>query len=168
LTERLVPSTQLIRGEEVHCEIKKWACAGCGAAFMSPAQATEAVKHAVAVYQVKHDLMTADRIRSGRKKNRLTAGELATKAKVGIVTIKRLEAGTTVQKPGTNKLLEIALCNEPELPEYEITLNCSDFATFCEVIPAAWSCEKSWSPPTAWKNAFLDDFSQENLKLLVG
>lgn len=168
MTERLVPSTQLIRGEDVPCEIKKWACAECGAAFMSPAQATEAVKRAVAAYQVKHGLMTADRIRSGRKKQCLTAGELATKAKVSIVTIKRLEAGTTVQKPGTNKLLEIAVSDDPELADYEIRLECTDFANFCEAIPSAWSSRKSWNVSKPWNGDSSDGFWQDKLELVVG
>ncbi|MCX6865342.1 MAG: hypothetical protein NTV46_03840 [Verrucomicrobia bacterium] len=129
LEERIVASTQLIRGEDTQCQVKKWVCAECGAAFMSPTQATEAVKVAVTAYQQNHSLLTANEIRNQRQARGISASELAHKAKIGEATVKRLEAGTTVQQTSTNELLSLIFAEELELPEYQVVFeseDCSD------------------------------------------
>lgn len=153
LVERLMPSSQLIGGEEIHCEVTKWTCKECDAAFMSPAQATESVKRAVTAYQLKHDLLTAAQIREGRKKKGLSVSELAHEADLGVATIKRIEAGTTVQRLGTNTLLLTVFNHEDEvLPDYEISLDCKDFAVACSVALSKWKDEVPWNLPDPWNS----------------
>ena len=147
-----MPAVQLIRDEEIHCDVMKWVCAECGAAFMSPAQATEAVKRAVTAYQEKHGLLTADQIRNGRHRLALSVSELASKADLGEATVKRLEAGTTVQRAGTNTLLLTILSGEPELPDYRISLSCSDFTTQCQPLNCPWNDDKAWNNPNPWSD----------------
>ncbi len=150
LTERPMPSAQLIRGEEIHCDVKKWVCAQCGAAFMSPAQATDGVRVAVSTYQRKHGLLTADEIRAGRRKFDLSVSELAQAADLGEATVKRLEAGTTVQRASTNRLLLTILSEERELPHCSFTLDCPDVADLCLPVRCPWNDEEPWNNPSPW------------------
>lgn len=151
LEERMIRATQWIRDEEIECDVKKWVCAGCSAAFMSPKQATEAVKRAIAIYQMKHGLLTADEIREGRKKKRLSVEELAHEADLGVATIKRLEAGSTVQRPGTNTLLLTVFNEEHEiLPDYQISLDAKDFASACSDMFSKWTDQESWNTADPW------------------
>lgn len=150
LAVRLVPTTQEICGEEIVADVEKWACGNCGASFMSPAQATEAVKRAVRTYQVKHGLFTADEIRAGRQRLGISVGELADASEIGEATVKRLEAGTTVQRAGTNKLLQMILHEEAVLPDYKIDLNCTDVAGLCLPPQSQWDDEKPWNGSNGW------------------
>ena len=111
LAEKAVAMTQLINGEEITCDAPKWVCSECEAAFMSPTQATQAVKIAVACYQVKHDLLTAEAIKKLRKKRDWSVEELAGKSHLGVATIKRIEAGVHVQNQSSNQLLDNAFSN---------------------------------------------------------
>ncbi|MCF7733111.1 MAG: hypothetical protein K9N23_15585 [Akkermansiaceae bacterium] len=150
LTEHLMPTCQLIRGEEIHCQVPKWVCAHCGAAFMSPAQATAGVRIAVTAYQREHGLLTAEDIQVGRHRLGLRVAELAEEAEIGEATIKRLEAGTTVQRHGTNRLLLNILSDETELPDYQITMDFPDFPTLCLPLPSPWEDDKPWNNPGPW------------------
>jgi len=151
IEERMIRSTQLIRDEEIECDVKKWVCAGCSAAFMSPKQATDAAKRAIAIYQMKHGLLTAEEIREGRKKKELSVEELADEADLGVATIKRLEAGSTVQRPSTNTLLLTVFNEEHEtLPDYQITLDSKNFAAACSAIFSKWAEQESWNPSDPW------------------
>ncbi len=119
---------------------------------MSPKQATDAVKRAVAVFQVKHGLLTAEKIREGRRNKGLSVSELADEAVLGVATIKRLEAGTTVQRSGTNTLLLTVFCHEDEeLPDYKMSLDCKDFASVCSAAFAKWRDEEPWNSPDPWE-----------------
>jgi putative zinc finger/helix-turn-helix YgiT family protein len=153
IEERMIPTTQLISNEEIQCDVKKWVCSGCNAAFMSPKQATDAVKRAVAVYQVKHGLLTAEEIREGRKKKGLTVSELAEAANLGEATIKRLEAGTSVQRLGTNTLLLTVFNNEEEeLPDYSFTMEYKYLAGACSALLSKWLENNPWNAPDPWNS----------------
>lgn len=130
----------------------KWVCAECQTVFMSPSQATESVKLAVTAYQQKHALLTADEIRNGRHRMGLGVSDFAHAADLGEATVKRLEAGTTVQQPSTNRLLLTILSEEQELPDYTISMNCSDFANLCLPVPSYWNDEEPWNEQKPWKN----------------
>lgn len=150
LSERLVPTVQIIRGEEIRCDVTKWVCSACEAAFMSPKQATESVKFAVEAYQQKHELLTAANIREARERLGISVFELASEANIGVATVKRLEAGTTVQRTGTNTLLSTILGEGGELPDYKIFLECTDFAMACVPAPTAWIDENPWNGSDPW------------------
>lgn len=62
------PSIQLIRDKEIEHDVATWICTDCEATFMSPSQATETVQRAVAIYQMKHGLLTAGQIRENRRR----------------------------------------------------------------------------------------------------
>lgn len=153
-----MPSTQLIRKEDIRCDVRKWVCAECGAAFMSPAQATDAVRLSISAYQQKHGLLTADQIRTGRLRIGLSVAELADEADLGEATIKRLEAGTTVQRPGTNTLLLTILSDDAELPDYKVCLSCADFSTLCLPVDSAWDDEQPWNNPSPWESPVFGSF----------
>lgn len=106
-----LPSIQEIKGEEVTCEVPKYQCTECKATFMSPAQATEGVKLAVAAYQLKHGLLTAKQIKDARKKHIISsAAKLATLiGSVSPATLKRIEAGVHVQDKSTDVAIRQAI-----------------------------------------------------------
>jgi hypothetical protein len=107
------PSVQMIRGEEMSCIVPKYSCSECEATFMSAAQATEAVKIAVAGYQSIHGLLTAEEIKHARKRLGINSAEkLAEEIRVvSPATLKRIEAGVHVQDTTTNNAIRNALDN---------------------------------------------------------
>ena len=151
LCEKAVPSVQVVREEEVRCDVIKWVCGDCGAQFMSPEQATNAVKRAVEAYQTKHGLLTANEIREGRKNAGLSAGELADKAEIGEATIKRLEAGVTVQQASTNKLLKEALETRQEAADYTIYFVISASVECSKTTPSYWDEDAQWGARKPWQ-----------------
>ncbi len=154
----MVNAVQLIRDEEIECDVKKWVCMGCNAAFMSPAQASDAVKRAISIFQMKHGLLTADQIRAGRKSKGLTVSELADASDLGVATIKRLEAGTTVQRASTNKLLLTVFSQEDEeLPDYQILIHSKNIAVACSITLSKWNSEVPWNTPDPWNSQLLID-----------
>lgn len=158
--ERSVPCIQEIRGEEVHYQGPKWVCAECGAAFMSPEQATQGVKIAVETYQRKHSLLTAEQIREGRKSKNLSTKELAKGTKLGVATIKRLEAGTTVQQPSTNRLLQVFLSDGAELPDYEFTFDWPAEPAVCHSGPSPWEKGAAWNLKDPWSASVMNSFCE--------
>lgn len=153
LKEQLMPSCQLIRSEDVRCQVPKWVCADCGAAFMSPAQATAGVKIAVSSFQRSHGLLTADEIRKGRRQLDISTAELAIRADIGEATVKRLEAGTTVQQASTNRLLANAL-RKPEQPTagYSLFFDSMDSMRRCLDAPEPWSESSQWDRFHTWES----------------
>ena len=168
LTEKNVKTVQVIREEEVRCAVVNWVCGDCGAQFMSPEQATNAVKRAVETYQKKHGLLTADEIRKGRKNAGLSAWALADKAKIGEATIKRLEAGVTVQQASTNKLLKSALETPQEVPDFTMEFVISESVACIKTINSYWDEDAQWSAGAAWKNESHGDFSEDENLTAVG
>ena len=103
--EQLVESTHLIRGEEISAKGPKYVCSECGCALMSPAQATDGVKNAIAAYQHEHGMLTGEEAASQRRALKLSSEQLARRAKVSIATIKRLEAGGHLVNPSIDTAL---------------------------------------------------------------
>ncbi|MGD9419407.1 MAG: type II TA system antitoxin MqsA family protein [Verrucomicrobiota bacterium JB025] len=166
--ERTVPCVQEIRGEDVHYKGPKWVCKECGAAFMSPAQATQGVKLAVKAYQVNHGLMTAAEISEGRKRMGLSSQDLADETDLGVATIKRLEAGTTVQRKTTNKILLRTLAENDVLPDYEIAIEIPGIGRPCAFFPSPcpWEDERPWNQNSwSWSSQFREsqDFTPDFL-----
>lgn len=152
LTEKAVETEQLIREEDIRCDVLQWVCSDCGAQFMSPEQATNGVKRAVEAYQKKHRLLTAGEIREGRKAAGLSAVELAEKAEIGEATIKRLEAGVTVQQASTNKLLKAALETRKEAADYKIDIVFHSFVHCVKVEQSFWAENAHWNADRPWKD----------------
>lgn len=155
----VLPSTQIIQGEEIHYETEKWKCSACGAEWMSPAQATAGVVAAVAVLQKNQGMLTAAETRAQRVALDWTQEDLAGKSGVGIATIKRLESGVHVLGKLHNDTIAKALLGTEEddmLPDYEISIDCTDFANLCLPVPAYWSDEEPWNEKKPWKNQAID------------
>lgn len=153
------PSTQLIQGEEIHYETKKWQCSACGAEWMSPAQATAGVVTAVSIFQIKHGMLTAAESRAHREALDWTQEDLAEKSGVGIATIKRLESGVHILGKLHNDTIAKAFLHLEEeytLPDYEINMDCTDFANLCLPVPPYWTGEEPWNEKKPWKNLPLD------------
>jgi putative zinc finger/helix-turn-helix YgiT family protein len=148
-----VPATQLIRGEEVRYNAPKFVCSACEAAFMSPAQATEGVRLAVAAYQRKHGLLTADEIRQGRRHLDIDTAELAVRAHIGEATVKRLEAGTTVQQASTNRLLVDVFKVPAELADYSVFFDLNGAGEPCAAESDPWEDGNQWNNPDSWLEA---------------
>lgn len=156
--ERSVPCIQEIRGEEVHYQGGKWVCAECDAAFLSPEQATQGVKIAVETYQREHGLLTAEQIRDGRKSKKLSTKELAKGTKLGVATIKRLEAGTTVQQPSTNRLLHVFLSEGSKTSDYELTFCWHTEAAACPSGRSPWQKDAAWNTREPWSPSQMESF----------
>lgn len=153
--QRSVPCIQDIRGEEVHYQGPKWVCTECEAAFMSPEQATLGVKAAVETYQSKHGFLIARKIRDDRTACGLSVAELASDANVGVATIKRLEAGTTVQQASTDTLIRKALENHG-IPGFSIE---TEVVLLIDSDWIADTLKQRWNPETPWnkENPWSDD-----------
>lgn len=118
IKEVLLPSVQLIKGEETHCETMKYRCVDCEMTFQSPTQATAGVKVAVAKYQKKHELMTAEELKATRQKMGVTSVAKLAEMSEGVLseaTLKRIESGVHVQDAKTNYAIKMKLKElEPE------------------------------------------------------
>lgn len=154
----MLPTSQIIQGEEIHCKTEKWQCSACGAEWMSPAQATASVVTAVEAYQQKHEMLSSADVRSKREILNWTQEDLANESGVSIATIKRLESGVHV----LGKLLNDVIGNTLEnailkaFPVYQITVACQDFGNFCPSLPASWEDEKPWNDGELWKDKDYD------------
>lgn len=155
-------AAQLVRGAEINCAVPKWVCKNCNAAFQSPDQATTGVKLAIREYQKQHNLLTADEIIAGRKKLGLNAAAFGLRANLGEATIKRLEAGTTVQQPGTDALIRDLLENCPQ-PGYMIEtgafllVNSNYLGKDLDLL---WSLETAWNAVNSWRDGSSEDLSK--------
>lgn len=158
-----LPSIQIIQGEEIRYETEKWKCSSCGAEWMSPAQATAGVVAAVSVFQKKHGMLTAAETRAQREASNWTQEDLAVQSGVGIATIKRLESGVHMLGKLHNDIIAKALHGAEEddtMPDYEISIDCTDFANLCLPVPAYWTDEEPWNEKKPWKNQEIDmDFN---------
>jgi putative zinc finger/helix-turn-helix YgiT family protein len=105
----MLPTSQIIQGEEIHCHTEKWHCKACGAEWMSPAQATASVIAAVKTYQRKHGLLTGAELRKRREALDWTQKDLVRHSDVSIATVKRLESGVHVQNKSIDQLISAAL-----------------------------------------------------------
>lgn len=109
--ERTLPSIQMVKGEEVQCEVPKYQCSACEATFMSPAQATAGVKIAVAIYQGKHGLLTAEMIKDARRVNDISSAEKFAELvdSLSSATLKRIETGVHVQSQAVDIAIRQAI-----------------------------------------------------------
>lgn len=83
--------------------------------------------------------------------------ELADQADLGVVTIQRLEGGTTEQRSSTNTLLLAVFQNaSPELPDYPITLENGE-------LPSAWL--DRWIHAERWNSS--DPWSERHAPLTL-
>jgi hypothetical protein len=113
---------------------------------MSPAQATEAVKIAVAGYQIIHGLLTAEEIKHARKRLGINSAEkLAEEIRVvSPATLKRIEAGVHVQDTTTNEAIRNAINSLEDLASLEIE------AQWTSYTPSSLCFEKSNNHNTFW------------------
>jgi len=114
----MLPSSQIIQGEEIHCHTEKWHCKACGAEWMSPAQATASVKAAVETYQRKQGLMTGAELRKRREALDWTQEDLVRHSEVSIATVKRLESGVHVQNKSIDQVISAALDQQKDVRDY--------------------------------------------------
>lgn len=114
----MLPTSQIIQGEEIHCHTEKWHCKACGAEWMSPAQATASVKAAVETYQRKHGLMTGAELRKRREALDWTQEDLVRHSDVSIATVKRLESGVHVQNKSIDQVISATLNQQKDALGY--------------------------------------------------
>lgn len=165
----ILPTSQVIQGEEIHCKTEKWHCTACGAEWMSPAQATASVLAVVETYQRKHDMLSGADVRSKRAVLDWTQEDLATQSGVGIATIKRLESGVHVLSKLPNVTIFNTLENaRPEaLPVYQVSVECLDLGDSCYSPPTSWENEISWNEEEPWKDKGYSVADSDNLVLAV-
>lgn len=149
----MLPTSQIIQGEEIHCKTEKWHCTACGAEWMSPAQATAGVVAAMEVYQRKHEMLSGADVRSKREILNWTQENLADESGVSIATIKRLESGVHVLGKLLNDVIASTLENAVlgAFPVYQVTVACQDFGKSCPSFPSSWEDEKPWNDGELWK-----------------
>lgn len=157
-----IPSVQIMQGEELAYTTEKYACASCGAEWMSPAQATAGVAKAVSVFQKKHGLLTAKEVRARRSEIDWTQEDLARESGVSIATVKRLESGVHVIGKLYNDTLSAALAEAlagTMEPDYEFTIECTDFTSAYLPVPSSWNDEEPWNNPSPWTSQIIGDCS---------
>ena len=82
-------------------------CPRCGEAVLSLAEARELQRRAIERYRLKYDLLSADDIRSIRRRHDLTQGEFARLLRLGGNTVSRWESGRNVQSAAMDVLLRL-------------------------------------------------------------
>ena len=154
----MLPTSQIIQGEEIHCKTEKWHCTACGAEWMSPAQATAGAVTAVETYQRKYQMLIGTDTRSKREILNWTQEDLARESGAGIATVKRLESGVHVLSKLLNDVIASSLENVllGALPVYQVTVACQDFGNFCPSLPASWEDEKPWNDGELWMDKDYD------------
>lgn len=157
----MLPTSQIIQGEEIHCKTEKWHCGACGAEWMSPAQATAGVVAAVGAFQRKHGLLKGADVRSKREILNWTQEDLVRESGVSIATIKRLESGVHVLGKLHNDIiastLESAILGA--FPVYEVTVECTYFGNSCPSLPPPWKDdEMPWNDGEPWKGGDYGSF----------
>lgn len=100
---------KVCHGEAFRVEHAHWKCSHCGVGVLGPEEAQEAARAAVAAYQQAHGLLTAADLKNARKVAGWSQSDVAVRTSLGIATIKRLEAGTTVQTQANDQLLRNVL-----------------------------------------------------------
>lgn len=155
----ILPTSQIIQGEEIHCKTEKWHCTGCGAEWMSPAQATAGVLIAVEAFQQKHGMLTGADVRSRREILNWTQEDLVRESGVSIASIKRLESGVHVLSKLHNdtlaRVLEGAILSA--LHVYEVVVDCPEPWSTCQSMTEYWEDEEPWNEEEPWKNGQYGD-----------
>jgi len=108
---------KVCHGEAFQVKHAHWKCAQCSVGILGPEEAGEAALAAVVAYQQAHGLLTATDLKNARKATEWSQSDLAERTSLGIATIKRLEAGTTVQTEANDQLLRrvLRIANSPEI-----------------------------------------------------
>jgi len=151
----MLPTCQVIQGEQVHYVTEKWHCAACGAEWMSPAQATASVARAVEAFHHKHEMLAGSDVRARRELLKWTQEDLVRESGVSIASIKRLESGVHVLSKLHNDAITNALKNAflTKFPVYEVTVVCTDsYSDYEDTEPSKWGGDTSWSNPVPWSS----------------
>jgi hypothetical protein len=158
----LLPSMQIIRGEETHYETKKYRCVECEMTFQNLDQASEGVKLAVKAYQEKHELLTAEFIKTKRRELGIVSAEklaVLLNGTVSPATLKRIESGNHVQDTSTNEALSTMLSELEQDQNYIAICDSSDFSmtiTAKKPIKGYEDSHGSWASPFAGLYAELE------------
>lgn len=149
----MLPTSQVIQGEEIRCETEKWHCKACGAEWMSPAQATVGVVRAVEAYQRTHEMLTGSDVRSKREILNWTQEDLVGESRVSIASIKRIESGVHVLSKLHNDAIASALENAilSAQPVYEVIVDCPESVSASISLPPCWEDEMPWNEQEPWK-----------------
>ncbi len=98
------------RKENFEVEYERMECPECGDSMLTDEQATQQIKKAVAAYQAKHDLLTAEELNDRRKALGYSQSELVAHApEISVASLKRIEAGLSAQNKSTDVLIRVAL-----------------------------------------------------------
>ena len=108
---------KVCHGEAFRVEHAHWKCSQCSVGILGPQEAEEAARATVAAYQRANGLLTAADLQNARKVAGWSQSDLAERTSLGIATIKRLEAGMTVQTGANDELLRrvLGIANSAEL-----------------------------------------------------
>lgn len=98
------------RGETLEVVFEALECAKCSHTVLSKEQLERRVRETVAVYQRKHDMLTAREVVDRRKALGYATQQSFVDAAgyVTLPTLKRIEAGQHAQDPSTDRLLRLA------------------------------------------------------------
>jgi|GEM_PF-1275163 len=140
----LRPSLKEIQGEKIEYETEKFFCTACEAEWMSPTQADSGFKKAVTLFLTKRGALTGADCEHRRKNLGWKQQELATAAKVGIATIKRLESGVHILTEAHNDATERALGKG----EHDRSLREAATVVWSSV-PSRWSGFSFFNEPVA-------------------
>ncbi len=97
-----------VNGEQIAVpDASHLSCPKCHEVVLRFDEARRLREGAVAVYRGKHGLLSANEIRSIRKRFELTQGQLAQMLRLGANTISRWESGRNVQSASMDMLLRL-------------------------------------------------------------
>jgi putative zinc finger/helix-turn-helix YgiT family protein len=98
----------VVNGEQVLVAgVEHLQCASCGEVVLGYESARALQEHGVEVYRQRHDLLTAEEIRSFRQQLGLTQAQLAALLQLGLNTVSRWESGRNVQSGALDILLKL-------------------------------------------------------------
>ncbi len=110
LLERKYRDTRPFKGEEFSIPCRDLYCPNCEAAIVPDQAVQDQLEALVLAYQHKHDLLTAEEIKTRRQALGLSQVQFCAKAKgVPSATLKRVETGANVQDASTDQSIRIAL-----------------------------------------------------------
>jgi len=99
------------RNTEITIDIEKYKCKTCGFEGTTVEQGARIQKTIADTYREKVGLLTGSEIKTKRKELGLTQQQLADRAGIGVINIKRWEGGL-IQSRVYDKLIRVALGNE--------------------------------------------------------
>lgn len=97
-----------VNGEQIAVpDASHLSCPKCHEVVLRFDEARRLGEDAIAIYRSKHGLLSANEIRSIRKRFELTQGQLAQMLRLGANTISRWESGRNVQSASMDMLLRL-------------------------------------------------------------